>query len=117
MHVNDQQSFLGMLKYLARLSSHITKLAVPLCALIRKIEEFIWLSSHQTAFANYQEIDIPSIMKRVNKSGYIEVDANNVRGRALLQPSDHENEAGQTDQMQPIAFVSKLIVRNRKEIC
>ena len=92
--IEELQSFLGAVNYLARFIPHLCALRAPLQDLLKKENEFIWAQNHQLCFDQIKEAvckDITLKFYDPNLPIFIETDASqNGIGVVLLQPLDSQ---------------------------
>ena len=90
-NVKELQSFLGSVNYLSKFIPHLSDFRRPLQELLKKENEFCWMSIHHKAFKKLKSAIVKDMMLKyfdANLPIYIETDASKKGiGVMLMQPN------------------------------
>ena len=115
-NVKELQSYLGSVNYLSKFIQYLSDVRRPLQELLKKENEFCWMSIHDEAFKKlkYATVkDMTLMYFDANLPIYIETDTSKKAiGVVLMQPSPNVQNTSKTtvpNNLRPVYYASKTL--------
>ena len=115
-NVKELQSYLGSVNYLSKFIPYLSDLRRPLQELLKKENEFCWMSIHDEAFKKLKSAIVKDMTLKyfdANLPIYIETDASKEGiGVVLMQPNPNVQNMSKTtvpNNLRPVYYASKTL--------